>query len=62
MAEVKHDRRYVRPSAGLRVRDPDRGGVLPDGGGWVRWSAYWERQLQDGSVSVTIPPPDQASS
>lgn len=60
MAETKVDRRYVRPSrAGLRVRDPDRGGVLPESGAWVHWSVYWERQLSDGSVVLATAPPDQ---
>lgn len=43
---------FVKPKAGLIVRNPD-GNFLPldANGAWVPPSPYWMRQIADGSVT-----------
>lgn len=41
---------YVKPNAGLSVRDPDLHDLLPATGRNVPDSDYWQRRLRDGDV------------
>ncbi|QLI80792.1 DUF2635 domain-containing protein [Chitinibacter fontanus] len=42
----------VKPSAGLHVPDPERGGFLPPEGAEVPDNQYWQRRLNDGDVQL----------
>jgi len=41
---------YVKPAAGLKIRDPDLHDFLPEEGREVPDSGYWQRRLRDGDV------------
>jgi hypothetical protein len=42
---------YVKPAKGRAVPDPESGGrLLPETGGWVPGTAYWQRRLGDKDV------------
>lgn len=43
---------FVKPAAGLRVRDPVKKDFLPDEGREVADSLYWQRRLIDGDVET----------
>ena len=43
--------RHITPRAGLVVRRPDTGEILPPAGAPHR--AYWLRRRKDGDVSIT---------
>lgn len=49
--------RMMRPKAGLKIPDPERGGYLPAGGSRVPDTAYWRRRLRDGEVEPVPEPP-----
>jgi hypothetical protein len=54
----KQDERiYVKPGAGLKVRNPqDLNKHLPEGGAWVVKDSFFRRRLKDGDV-VEAPAP-----
>lgn len=48
--------KHITPRAGLVVRRPDTGEILPPAGAVVPWGShrsYWLRRRQDGDVSIT---------
>lgn len=48
--------KHITPRAGLVVRRPDTGEILPPAGAVVPWGthrAYWLRRRTDGDVSIT---------
>ena len=50
--------RHITPRAGLVVRRPDTGEILPPAGAVVPWGphrAYWLRRRKDGDVSIPHP-------
>ena len=48
--------RFIKPAqAGLVVRRPESGKLLPEDGASVEWSAHWQRRLDDGSVAEAKP-------
>lgn len=47
---------FVKPKSGLKVRDPETKGFLPEEGAEVPDSLYWTRRLRDKSVVVATPP------
>lgn len=48
---------FVKPTPGLRVRNPERGGeLLPEDGAAVPRNSYWFRRLRDGDVQEAQPP------
>lgn len=47
---------YLKPVAGRRVPDPDKGGVLPPEGRNVEPNQYWLRRRADGDVVESNPP------
>ena len=50
--------RHITPRAGLVVRRPDTGEILPPSGAVVPWGphrAYWLRRRKDGDVTITAP-------
>ena len=51
---------YVKPSKGLKVRDPQLLDFLPDEGREVPETTYWHRRLRDGDV-VSVTPPKKGS-
>lgn len=48
---------YLTPKAGLTIRDPRSLSVLPDAGAGVQLSAYWQRRIEAGDVTVGKPRP-----
>lgn len=47
---------HVKPAPGLKVPDPERGGLLADEGREVDdTSIYWSRRVDDGDVVVSQP-------
>ena len=48
---------FVKPAAGLTIRDPDLGGYLPATGRDVPNTEYWHRRLFDRDVEITTPSP-----
>lgn len=46
---------FVKPAAGLLVRDPDLRDLLPEAGREVPDSDYWQRRLRDGDVVAVTP-------
>lgn len=46
---------FVKPSEGLKVRDPLTKKALPVAGASVILSTYWRRRLKDGSVVLVKP-------
>ncbi|MBP2314903.1 DUF2635 domain-containing protein [Azospirillum soli] len=46
---------FVKPKAGLLVRDPATGEPLPAVGREVSQDQYWMRRLQDGDVEEAMP-------
>lgn len=51
---------YVKPSPGLKVRDPDLKDLLPEEGRLVPDSMYWHRRLRDQDVELAPPVQDRA--
>lgn len=48
---------YVKPAAGLSVRDPIKKDLLPEEGREVPDSGmYWQRRVRDGDVVISQPP------
>lgn len=47
---------FVKHAKGLKVRDPDTKGFLPEGGAEVPSSLYWTRRVRDGDVVPCSPP------
>lgn len=52
---------FVKPAPGLKVRDPETRGLLPETGREVSQSLYWTRRVRDGDVIVSTPPAAQMS-
>lgn len=50
---------FVKPAAGLKIRDPDRRDFLPGEGREVPdTQPYWHRRLRDGDVELSrVPAP-----
>ncbi len=46
---------FIKPAAGLKVRDP-KGGHLPAEGTEVTLDSYWIRRIQDGDVVKAAKP------
>jgi hypothetical protein len=46
---------FVKPAAGLRVRDPVKKDFLPDEGREVADSLYWQRRILDKDVELVKP-------
>jgi hypothetical protein len=46
---------FVKPKSGLKVRDPETKGFLPEVGKNVPHSIYWNRRLRDGDVVEGTP-------
>lgn len=46
---------YVRPTPGLKIRDPELLDLLPDEGREVADSPYWLRRIADGDVIEGAP-------
>jgi hypothetical protein len=46
--------RFVIPAAGAVVQYPDTKTALPPEGASVAWDTYWQRRVNDGSVTVKI--------
>lgn len=52
----------VKPArSGLKVRDPERGGHLPEAGAIVPLNSYWLRRLRDRDVGLVTPPTQPAA-
>lgn len=50
---------YVKPAPDRATPDPENGGqLLPEGGGWVPNTVYWQRRLTDEDVVESEPPSD----
>lgn len=47
---------YVKPSKGLKVRDPQLLDFLPEEGREVPETTYWHRRLRDGDVVASKAP------
>lgn len=48
---------FVKPaSKEVRVRQPERGSILPQGGSWVPDNTYYRRRLKDGDVVMAEAP------
>lgn len=43
---------YVKPAAGLVIRDPDLKDMLPEEGREVPETGYWNRRVRDGDVVI----------
>ncbi|KAF5074249.1 hypothetical protein DSECCO2_183560 [anaerobic digester metagenome] len=53
---------YITPKAGLVVRNPATGEILPTTGAEIPpgpHKAYWLRRQQDGDVTITMTVPTQ---
>ena len=53
---------YITPKAGLVVRNPATGEVLPDAGAEIPpgpHKAYWLRRQLDGDVTISMTVPTQ---
>lgn len=46
---------FVKPTPGLKVRDPETRAFLPNEGREVPASIYWTRRLRDGDVVKATP-------
>lgn len=51
---------FVKPAAGLKVRDPDLKDYLPAEGRIVPDKHYWVRRKRDGDV-IEVPDPNDAT-
>ncbi|WP_188260868.1 DUF2635 domain-containing protein [Azospirillum tabaci] len=51
---------FVKPKAGLLVRDPVTGEPLPSAGREVPEDQYWMRRLQDGDIAAAKPAKKEA--
>lgn len=51
---------YIKPVAGLSIRDPDRHDRLPPEGREVPDIPYWRRRLGEASVAVAEPSAEPA--
>jgi len=49
------NKQYLKPKAGLKVRNP-KGGYLPEEGANVPMSPFWTRRLKDGDVVKATAP------
>lgn len=47
---------FLIPKSGLRCRDPKTLQLLPPEGALVPLTAYWQRRINDGDVSIGTPP------
>lgn len=47
---------YVKPAAGMVVRDPADGKPLPETGKAVPNTIHWQRRLKDNDVALAKPP------
>ncbi|NKF30471.1 DUF2635 domain-containing protein [Pseudomonas sp. BGM005] len=56
------NRLYLKPVAGRACPDPGHGNeLLPEAGGWVTNSVYWQRRIKDGdAVLADEPKPKKA--
>lgn len=52
---------FVRPRLGLRIRDPQTGAYLPEGGQVVPRDAFWLRRIKDGDVQPVAETPQKSS-
>lgn len=41
---------FVKPKAGMKIRRPDSGAMLPDEGANVPNTPFWQRRISDGDV------------
>jgi hypothetical protein len=52
---------YVKPAAGLLIRDPDLRDLLPAEGREVPETLYWQRRVRDRDVVLADPPAPEGS-
>ena len=45
---------FVKPNPGLKVLDPVRNEILPEGGKEVQDTSYWRRRIRDGDVTEVL--------
>ena len=43
--------RFLKPVPGVKIRDPKTKDFLPDEGRRVEMTVYWNRRIQDGTVT-----------
>lgn len=46
---------FVKPSPGIKLRDPILKTLIPDQGAEVPESSFWLRRIRDGDVTVGQP-------
>lgn len=46
---------FIKPVAGRKVPDPERGGFLPESGREVVPHQFWLKRIEDGDVVETMP-------
>lgn len=49
---------FLKPAPGRSVPDPERGGLLIEGGRNVELTQYWLRRLEDNDVIEADPEPE----
>ena len=49
------ERKFLKPKAGLKVRDPEHNNHLPEAGLEVPMNPYWTRRLNSGDVVEGTP-------
>ena len=49
---------FLKPAPGRSVPDPERGGLLIEGGRNVEPTQYWLRRLEDNDVIEAEPEPE----
>lgn len=42
----------IRPAAGMHIRDPRDGSILPAEGRTVELTSFWRRRLKEGGVEL----------
>jgi hypothetical protein len=47
--------KILKPVSGSKIRDPKTKEFLPEGGRLVEMTSYWNRRIQDGTVTVIDP-------
>lgn len=45
--------KILKPVGGVKIRDPKTKEFLPEGGRLVEMTSYWNRRIQDGTVTVS---------